>query len=84
MCPPRNMGSEFVYLEALDPGYKKANENPQRWTDFCTSKDDYCVEYALKPNNVPHNGRRDFTTPICRTKALWRNKVERIGTELSN
>lgn len=50
---PEYVGKMNFYLEALDRGHKKPNENPSIGVILCTTKDDEVVEYAMSRNLSP-------------------------------
>lgn len=50
---PEHIGQINFYLEALDRGVKKPNENPSVGVILCSSKDDAVVEYALSRSLSP-------------------------------
>jgi predicted nuclease of restriction endonuclease-like (RecB) superfamily len=50
---PEYIGKMNFYLEALDRGHKKDNENPSVGIILCADKDDEVVEYALQRNLSP-------------------------------
>lgn len=50
---PEHIGQINFYLEALDRGVKKPNENPSVGVILCASKDDAVVEYALSRSLSP-------------------------------
>jgi len=50
---PEHLGQLNFYLEALDRGVKKENENPSIGVLLCKDKDNEVVEYALSRNMSP-------------------------------
>ena len=50
---PEHLGQLNFYLEALDRGVKKENENPSIGVLLCKDKDNEVVEYALSRNLSP-------------------------------